>query len=158
MLRSPSSLDLQTTIFQKRKSLRMQVQHRKPQTASIAFRYRNYVGTANYPSIVEIIDQYQARTGHTDYRLAKIAGISPSVISRIRSGRPPGWVVCNALATAMDRPHELLFRSAGLLPPAAEVPTLELDQLNRSFSKLAGWQKRLVLRLVNALLDDFHSG
>lgn len=106
------------------------------------------------PTLIEIIDQYQARTGHTDYRLAKIAGISPSVISRIRAGGRPGWEVCYALAGAMGLPPEQLFRAAGLLPSRPEIPAAELDQLNRLYSKLSPWQKRLVLKLVSALLND----
>ena len=154
MLRSPDLPALQTAISRKRKNVRAHFHPAGQRPYALSLHAKRQSVQTNTPTVLALINAYQARTGHTDYRLAKIAGISPSVISRLRAGGRPGWEVCYALAGAMGLPPEQLFRAAGLLPSRPEIPAAELDQLNRLYSKLSPWQKRLVLKLVSALLDD----
>ena len=54
--------------------------------------------------------------GWSDYHLARLAGISPSVFSKARSGSLPRWDACVKIADALDLPAEYVFRQAGLLP------------------------------------------
>lgn len=50
-------------------------------------------------------------------QLARQAGLSHSILSRVRAGAPPSWGICHAVAAALDLPPEEVFRQAGLLPP-----------------------------------------
>lgn len=59
----------------------------------------------------------------TDYRLATVAKLSPSVISRARSGTMPKWEACVALATALNVSPVTAFRKAGLLPDVSPEQT-----------------------------------
>jgi len=68
-------------------------------------------------AFVEWIDEQEELKGWTDYRLAKEAGISTSILSRARNdGVVPKWEVCVAIAEALNVPPVLAFRKAGLLP------------------------------------------
>lgn len=75
------------------------------------------------------------KLGWTDYRFAKEAGISSSVLSRARSNIPPKWDACAALADAAGVPREQVFRAAGLMKPDPKLSPLKemliewLDQL-----------------------------
>ena len=52
-------------------------------------------------------------------QLAHQAGLSHSMLSRVRAGAPPSWSLCHAVAVALDLPPEQVFRQAGLLPPVS---------------------------------------
>ncbi len=53
--------------------------------------------------------------------LAKAAGISRGSVTNIISGiRSPGTDICEAIARAFKIPPEVVYRHAGLLPPALE--------------------------------------
>lgn len=77
-------------------------------------------------SFVEWLNGELAERGWSDYHLARLAGISHSVISKARRGSPPGWEACEAIAAAFGLPAELVFRRAGLLSTRLEQdPNLE---------------------------------
>jgi transcriptional regulator with XRE-family HTH domain len=60
----------------------------------------------------------------TQAELAKISGVTPAQISRIISGqRGAGEDALKAIAHALRYPAEVVFRAAGLLPPAPEIQT-----------------------------------
>ena len=64
-------------------------------------------------------------------QLARRAGLSHSMLSRVRAGSPPSWRICHAVATALDLPPEQVFRQAGLLPsiPAEQAEYEEFRHL-----------------------------
>ena len=62
------------------------------------------------------LDQMLSEREWSDYQLAKKAGISHSNISKARSGIPPKWDVCVAIANALNVSPITVFRKAGLLP------------------------------------------
>ncbi len=66
-----------------------------------------------------------AQRGWSDHQLARHAGISHSVISKARSGLPPKWEACEAIANALKLPPEQVFRQAGLLAPVEEQASFE---------------------------------
>ncbi|MEW5873415.1 MAG: hypothetical protein AB1894_29410 [Chloroflexota bacterium] len=62
------------------------------------------------------LDGELALRGWNDFQLSQQAGVSHSMLSRARRGALPGWDGCEAIASALDVPAELVFRLAGLLP------------------------------------------
>ena len=78
------------------------------------------MSTSRNSAFIEWLDEELAGRGWSDYQLSRIAGISHSVISRARSGHPPKWEACEAIAGALQTPAELVFRRAGLLTPLPE--------------------------------------
>jgi hypothetical protein len=67
------------------------------------------------------IEGEEAKKGWTDYRLAKEAKISTSVLSKARNeGLMPKWDACVAIANALDVSPITAFRMASLLPPGPD--------------------------------------
>lgn len=59
------------------------------------------------------------KKGWTQSELANRAGVTRTAISDVISRRRnPGTDLCLAIARALDLPPEIVFRAAGLLPPA----------------------------------------
>ena len=79
--------------------------------------------TDTIDKFTEWLDEQEAKKGWTDYRLAKEAKISSSVLSYARSGKIPKWDACVAIAEALDVSPITVFRKAGLLPPGPEDET-----------------------------------
>ena len=84
------------------------------------------------------LDQIERKHGWTDYRFAKQAGISSSVLSRARSGIPPKWDACAALADAAGIARAEVFRAAGLMKPDPKLSPI----------------KELLLEWADKLTDD----
>lgn len=74
---------------------------------------------------IEWLDHELDERNWNDFQLSRQAGISHSVISKARSGIPPKWEACEAIAMALKLPVELVFRKAGLLNPLDEDPGFE---------------------------------
>jgi transcriptional regulator with XRE-family HTH domain len=56
--------------------------------------------------------------GWSNSELARRAGVVPSTVSMVLSGKnEPTWEFCAATAAALDEPPEKVFRLVGLLPP-----------------------------------------
>jgi transcriptional regulator with XRE-family HTH domain len=71
----------------------------------------------------------------SDHKLARRAGISHSVISKARSGVPPKWEACVAIAAALDLPPEVVFRHAGLLQ-SLPVDEVEMEEWRHLLARL----------------------
>ena len=67
-------------------------------------------------AFIEWINEEEDKRGWTDNKLAKKAGISPSVFTKARQGTVPKWDACLAIAHALDISPVTVFRKAGLLP------------------------------------------
>lgn len=81
----------------------------------------NHMPTDNIDIFVEWLDTQESLKGWTDYRLAKEANISFSVLSRARNdGVLPKWDACVAIAGALKVSPITVFRAAGLLPPGPD--------------------------------------
>lgn len=78
------------------------------------------------------------RRGWTNSELHRRSGMANSTISMILGGQKnPGWDFCAAIAKALDRPAEQVFRLAGLLPPlpaGEDAAFQELIELARNMS------------------------
>ncbi|MBT7069538.1 MAG: hypothetical protein HN975_01445 [Anaerolineae bacterium] len=66
------------------------------------------------------LNDEEEKRGWTDYRLSAEAQISSSVLSRARQGSLPKWDACQSIAKALGISPVIVFRKAGLLPPAIE--------------------------------------
>jgi len=91
----------------------------------------------------------------SDYRLAKEAGVSHSVISKARAGIPPRWDACYKIATALNVLPESVFRAAGLLPPS---PTGDLEELAFYYNQLPPVGRSVAINLIQALLKHYGPG
>jgi len=77
------------------------------------------MSTDKTDDFIQWLDAEQNARGWTDYRLAKEAKISFSILSRARNnGALPKWDACVAIAEAFRISPITVFRAAGLLPPA----------------------------------------
>jgi transcriptional regulator with XRE-family HTH domain len=89
-------------------------------------------------------------------KLAKRAGISHTVISKARHGKPPKWEACNALAIALNVHPIEVFMAAGLLPPQPGFD-VEFERLTIIYSSLSTKKRRLLINLLQALIDSTSS-
>lgn len=87
-------------------------------------------------SFVQFLNHELRQKGWSDYKLAKQAGISPSVISRARTGTLPKLDACGKIAQALELPIEIVLRAAGLLPQL-DKPTRELLWINLVYPGLS---------------------
>ena len=100
---------------------------------------------------IRFLDKELAARGWTDYQLAKRAGISPSVISRARTGTLPKWEASERIAHAFQIPVETVFRMAALLPPLS-IDSEKMGLLSYYFAKLDEEEQEEVLDFVQAKL------
>ena len=78
-------------------------------------------------NLTDFLEAELARRSWRPADLARAAGVPDATISHILNGsRRAGPDVCNALARALDKPPERIFRLAGLLPPVP--PAVEEEQ------------------------------
>jgi len=94
----------------------------------------------------------------SDRRLAEMAGLSNSVISRARTGsQAMGWDALVAVADALQTPREEVLRLAGLL---LRLPTHdpEVEELVHLFRQLKGDDRRDMLDLAVAKLARVKRG
>ncbi len=91
--------------------------------------------------------------GMTQSELARKANISQAAISHILSNRRnPGNGLCESIARALRLPPELVFRKAGLLPPA--VPQDEYqEELLHLLQQLPPEERQEILELVRFKLE-----
>jgi DNA-binding XRE family transcriptional regulator len=67
-------------------------------------------------TFIEWLDTQREKHGWTRAKLARMAGVSPTIIYFIAKGkREPGSFLCNGLAKALNLPREEVYRAAGLL-------------------------------------------
>ena len=83
----------------------------------------------------------------TPNRLAKKAGISHSVFSRVREGRLPKWKTCQKIAAALDVDPAKVFRAASLLTPISELEEFEND-VQYIYNRVSPEKKRLIIHIL----------
>ena len=99
----------------------------------------------------EWLENELEKRGWKPVELANKANISRGSLSTILSHqRRPGPDVCLALARALSLPPELVFRRAGLLPPAPEPAPGEAE-LVQLFHELDPAHQEIVLTIVRAI-------
>jgi len=90
--------------------------------------------------------------GWNNSDLARRAGLAPSTISTVVNGQKrPGPEFCTGVAVALDLPPVIVFRKAGLLPPA-DPETEERREAQYLFSQLIDEDQTTVLTIMRALL------
>lgn len=99
-------------------------------------------------TFLEWLDEQENLRNWSDYEVAKNAGISHSVISRARSGIPPKWDACLAIAKALDASPVLVFRKAGLLPPQPETDE-QIEQILHEAAQLTKAEQEELLAFIN---------
>jgi len=109
-------------------------------------------------SFAEWLANQLERKGWSAARLAKEAGVSKTVISRIlqRKVQHPKPETCRAIAEALDVPVETVFRIVRYLPPVQEIP--ELVELASIMAKLSPESRQEIvenakIRLKHELLS-----
>lgn len=86
--------------------------------------------------------------------LAKKAGITTGAISHIMNEtRNPGVEVCFSVAVALDIPPEIVFRRAGLLPPAVPEEA-NVQVMAHLFRQLGPVDQEQALNFVRSLLGQ----
>jgi len=96
-------------------------------------------------------DELQAR-GWALNELGRRAGVSSAAVSLVMSGqRNAGPEFCTGVAVALDLPPVIVFRKAGLLPPA-DPETEERREAQYLFSQLIDEDQTTVLTIMRALL------
>ncbi|NMC34725.1 MAG: helix-turn-helix transcriptional regulator [Veillonellaceae bacterium] len=89
----------------------------------------------------------------TPHKLAKRAGISHSVFSRIREGKLPNWKTCLKIATALDVDPVYVLRIASLLP-VLPAPDADFEQLRFQYYRLSPLLRRDAIRILRAIGED----
>ncbi|MBE7468421.1 MAG: hypothetical protein DPW09_22050 [Anaerolineae bacterium] len=85
--------------------------------------------------------------------LAKRAKINSGTLSNVLNRtRRPGPEVCLAIARALNYSPEIVFRQAGLLPPAPQ-PDLEIEEVAHLFQQLSPEQRKLALSTLRAWVE-----
>lgn len=86
------------------------------------------------------------------HQLARRAGISHSLLSRVRAGAVPSWSACSAVAGAFDLPPEQVFRQAGLLPPIPPEQS-EYEEFRRLLARLSEEDRQELLEIARLKLS-----
>lgn len=98
------------------------------------------------------IDEQIRHLGWSDRQLALHAGISPSVISKARSGlRPIGWEACIAIANALNLPPDLVLQKAGHLPTTEQA---EIGELSHIYQQLGSKDRKRILDIARVLYQN----
>jgi transcriptional regulator with XRE-family HTH domain len=93
------------------------------------------------------------RRGWDQSELARQSRVTTAQISRIFSGeRRAGPAACRAIARAMHLPPEEVFRRAGLLPRARELPE-GAEELLHLYGDLEEGDRRRLLAIARSLLE-----
>ena len=116
------------------------------------FTERQFMSKSGNSQFIRWLDEELAQRQWNDNQLARHAGISHSVISRARSGSPPKWEACEALASALQIPPEVVFRKAGLLPPENDAD-LGLEEWRHILSQLPEIDRYELLRIARLKLE-----
>jgi transcriptional regulator with XRE-family HTH domain len=83
--------------------------------------------------------------------LARLANIGDATLSRILNGsRNAGPDACLSIAQALKMPPEIIFRLAGLLPPAP-AETEDREELLYTWERLLPGERQIVLRMLRSL-------
>lgn len=83
----------------------------------------------------------------TPNKLAKKAGISHSVFSRVREGKLPKWKTCAKIAAALDIDPAEVFRAASLLTPLSEKEEF-CNKIVYMYIRMSPEKKRLAIHIL----------
>lgn len=98
------------------------------------------------------------RQGWDQAELADRSGLSSAQVSRIISEiRSPGPDACTAIARAFGLPPEIVFRKAGLLPPAPQETTTTRE-LVYMFLQLDEDAQDRMMQIARAFLEAKKEG
>ena len=86
----------------------------------------------------------------TQNELARAAGLSSGLASRIMNGQCPGLQVCKDLARALDLPVVTLLELAGHLPREDDLDP-DLEQLKTIFRKLSPMARKALLGVAHSV-------
>ena len=102
-------------------------------------------------SFSDWLERELAARGMRPADLARLANIGDATLSRILSeSRNAGPDVCLNIAQAFELPPEMVFRQAGLLPPATEI-TEEWEELLYIWKCLSPGERQIALRILRSL-------
>jgi transcriptional regulator with XRE-family HTH domain len=93
------------------------------------------------------LDAELAQRGWSYSQLARWAGLSHSMLSRLRAGALPSWSACRAVAEALGLPPEEVFRQAGLLPPISPSQA-EYEQFRHLLAQLSAEDRQELLEIA----------
>lgn len=99
------------------------------------------------------LDEEENKKGWTDYRLAKEAGINPSVISNARSGKLPGWEASLAIAKALRVDPVLVFRKVGLLPQERKIDD-GLYKIKETYHTISDDEKQQLIEYADFIYEQ----
>jgi transcriptional regulator with XRE-family HTH domain len=85
-------------------------------------------------------------------RLARRAGLSHSMLSRVRAGAAPSWTTCRAIAEALDLPPEHVFRQAGMLPPVSREQS-EYEEFCHLLDQLSAEDRQELFEIARLKLN-----
>ncbi len=84
--------------------------------------------------------------------LSRQADLTRAAISNYVSGQNPNADAMRKIAKAFKLPPEIVFRAAGILPPAVDDPWAE--EMAHKINQLTGSRREMAERLLNTLLDE----
>jgi len=102
------------------------------------------------------LDEELSSRNWSDYRLAKEAGLSHSVISKARAGTLPKWDACVAVSEAFGVYPTVVFREAGLLPSILDDEMFAgwtCPEWKFVFGKLSKRDRNLLYRFAQSMKD-----
>jgi len=109
-----------------------------------------YTVTMSEPFVTWLTNEIKDR-GWSDSELARRAGLRPSTLSMLISGRnQPGRKLCIGVAHALGIPEEFVFRKAGFLTPLPEEVDEEREALVL-FRRLAPEQRGAAMAMLRGL-------
>jgi len=104
-------------------------------------------------TFMEWLDKQREKHRWTRAKLARMAGVSPTIIYLIARGkRVPGSLLCNGLAEALNLPREEVYRAAGLLP--IYHPKEDVERGGHYLDLMKPGTRKLALAYLESLLGN----
>jgi len=103
-----------------------------------------------FKSFDEWISEEIKKRRWTQNELARAAGLSSGLVSRIMNGQRPGLQVCKDLARALDLPIDTVLELAGHLPREDDLDP-DLEQIKNIFRKLPPAARKALLGVAHSL-------
>ena len=108
----------------------------------------------NEMSFVEILAEEMAKRNWAQADLARAAGLKRAVISKtLNQTSTPTPETLTAIAKALNKPPDVVFRCAGLLPQKNDEDEKLLEELNFKLSQLPPDLQEEAMRYLEFLLE-----
>lgn len=108
----------------------------------------------NKMSFVEILTEEMAKRNWAQADLARAAGLKRAVISKtLNHTSTPTPETLTAIAKALNKPPDVVFRWAGLLPTKDDEDEKLLEELNFKLSQLPPDLQEEAMRYLEFLLE-----